>query len=224
MEKVSIKEVVGADLAAREAVSAFRTNFMSLGVTSSAVTSFGRHAGTTSVALRLAASIASAGKRVLFIEADMRAGTLARDLSYTDSVAGLSDCLTGKASLADATVGTDEDCLDIVFAGGEVTDPSALLASERYDALIASARAEYDYVIIDTPPVGQVSDCASAVRALDGAVLVINTKHNSCELEKRAAQAIESVGARLLGTVLNRADFSDRGGYYGRAHAARYVR
>lgn len=222
MEKVNIRQFAITDFIAAEAVNSLRTNFLSLGVSSAAVTSFGRSAGTTSAALRLAASLAAAGKKTLLIEADMRTGTLARDLGYTDNVKGLSRYLSGAADLGEIVTPTDDGNLYIIFAGETTPNCSDLLSRDTYEKLICSVKAEFDYIIVDTAPVGQVTDCAVAARALDGVILVINAKRNSSKLEARAKHEIEKAGSKLLGAVLNRADYKDKGGYYGKAHSGKY--
>ncbi len=197
-----------------EAVNVLRTNFLSVGAHSVAVTGFGKAVGSSYVARALAASLAASDKKTLLIVADMRQGAVG-------SEKGLAHCLRGEASLAEA-ITTELDGLCVLYAGENVLCPSELLANSRYDALIAEARAQFEYIIVDTPPVGQVTDCASALRSLDGAILVINAKHNSASLEARAKSAVEAVGSRLIGAVINRADYRDRNGYYGRAHSGRY--
>ncbi len=206
----------------REQINFMRTNFIAAGVTFAALTGFGYSAGTTETAYSLAASLARSGKKTLLIEADMRTGSLASFIGQKPE-AGLSDLLSGKAALDKVTYVTDVEHLSVIFAGTETSTPSELIASDAYEALINSAKATYDFVIVDTPPVGQLTDAASALRALDGAVLVINAKHNSYKLEARAKKAVENAGSSVIGAVINNADFTDRGGYYGRAHAERYA-
>lgn len=222
MKKVNVAHLNIADFTANESVRSLRTNFLSLGVSAVALTSFGRHAGTTSLSFRLAASLAAAGKRTLLIEADMRTGNLASDLAPAGEVKGLYHCLSGTAELSDAALPTDIDNLHIVFAGENSENASELLTFDTYEKLISSARAEFDFIIVDTPPVGQVTDCAAAARALDGVILVTNAKHNHYKLEQSAIDSIEAVGARFLGIILNRADYKDKGGYYGKAHSGKY--
>lgn len=222
MEKVSIKQLAIGDFAANEAVNSLRTNFLALGVSSAALTSFGRSAGTTSVAFRLAASLAASGRKTLLIEADMRTGTLACDIGYKGNVKGLSACLSGSASPDEIITPTDDGNLFVIFAGDAVPCPSDLLSGKAYEKLIASLKTEFDYIIADTAPIGQVTDCAVAAHPLDGAILVINAKKNNYGLEQRAKNELEKAGVRLLGAVINRADYKDRGGYYGKAHGKTY--
>lgn len=222
MEKVYVKKLAINDFIASEAINSLRTNFLSLGVSSAAITSFGRSAGTTSVAFRLASALAASGRKTLLIEADMRTGSLAGDLGHTEIVKGLSHYLTGSAELTEILCPTDDDKLHIIFAGDTVTNCSDLLSGDAYKKLIDSAKSEFDHIIVDTAPVGQVTDCAVVARELDGAILVINAKRNNYKLEARAKHDIESVGVKLLGVVLNRADYKDKGGYYGKAHSGKY--
>lgn len=223
MNKINITQCKINDFITNEAVNTLRANFLSIGVTSAAFTSFSRHSGTTSVSLHLAAALAAAGKRTLFIEADLRTGDLASKLGVTDEgAAGLSEYLCGKADFDSVVNETDSDRLSVLFAGGAVSNPSELLTFDVYEKLISRAKESFEYIIVDTPPIGQVSDCAVACRALDGAILVINAKNNSFKLERHAKAQIEAVGSRLLGAVLNRADYKDKSEYYGKAYSRKY--
>lgn len=223
MNKINITQCKINDFIANEAVNTLRANFLSLGVSSVAFTSFGRHSGTTSVAFHLAAALAAAGKRTLFIEADMRSGSLASTLAREDvKNIGLSEYLCGKTDFKNVVNETDYDHLSVIFAGSVVSNPSELLTFDTYEKLISSAKEEFECIIVDTPPIGQVSDCAVACRALDGAILVINAKNNSFKLERHAKAQIEAVGSKLLGAVLNRADYKDKSEYYGKAYSKKY--
>lgn len=223
MNKINITQCKQNDFIANEAVNTLRANFLSLGVTAVAFTSFGRHSGTTSVSFHLAAALAAAKRRTLFIEADMREGSLASDFGIADEkTIGLSEYLCGKSDFNSIVNETDSDSLSVIFAGESVSSPSELLTFDTYEKLISRARESFEYIIVDTPPIGQVSDCVVACRALDGAILVINAKNNSFKLEKHAKAQIEAVGSKLLGAVLNRADYKDKSEYYGKAYSRKY--
>ena len=79
--------------------------------------------------------------------------------------------------------------------------------------LIPALKEVFDYVIVDAAPLGQVVDCAVMAPELDGVLLVVDTTHNSYKLERRMKQQLEMSGAKILGVILNRVDFSDKGGY-----------
>lgn len=91
-----------------------------------------------------------------------------------------------------------------------------LLGSENFAKLIPALKEAFDYVIVDTAPLGQVIDCAVMAPYLDGVAMVIDSTNNSYKLERKIKHQIEKSGGKVLGAILNQIDFSLQRGYYSR--------
>ena len=224
MEKISVSRFVTKEFQAAEALKTLRTNLMFSGadVKAVALTSFSAAEGKSSISFQLAASLAQAGKRVLLVDADLRKSVLAARLRVRGRVEGLSHFLSGMANANEILNETDIPGLYIMFAGARGPNAAELLGHPSFGKLIDALKNTFDYVIVDAAPVGQVIDCAIMAPALDGVIMVIDTTHNSYKLERRMKQQLEKSGAKLLGVILNRVDFTDKGGYYGKAYGYGY--
>jgi protein-tyrosine kinase len=167
--------------------------------------------GKTLTAANLALTFSESYEReVLLIDADLRRPSLARTFGIP-SIPGLSDGLIrdfdGKLPLQQVS-----DRLTVLPAGRATPDPMAGLTSERMRQLIAEAREAFDWVIIDTPPIGLMTDASLLSAIADGTVLVVKANSTPFEMVKRA---VESLGPkRMLGVVLNRAIAAGHGDKY----------
>ena len=109
--------------------------------------------------------------------------------------------------------------VDIIFAGPSVPNPSELLEDFAFDDLIQKMRGEYDYILIDTPPMISVSDALIAAKHSNGAILIVESKLVSYKALQKAKKQLEQTGCRILGAVLNKVDLEEdkyysRYGYY----------
>lgn len=224
MEKIAISRFVTKEFQAAEALKTLRTNLMFSGadVKAVALTSFSAAEGKSSISFQLAASLAQAGKRVLLMDADLRKSVMASRMRVRGKVDGLSHFLSGMANANEVINETDVPGLYLMFAGARVPNAAELLGQPSLGKLMNALKETFDYVIVDAAPVGQVIDCAVMAPALDGVLMVIDTTHNSYKLQRRMKQQLEKAGARILGAILNRVDFSDKGGYYGKAYGYGY--
>lgn len=215
---VYVKELLNTESQVAEAIKVLRSNLFFLGedIRVIALTSCVASVGKSETVLRLAAAIAENDKRVLLLDTDMRRSVFHGDLSCGDPAVGLSQYLSQKAKLKEIIYKTDVPNLFLTFAGAKVRTPSELLGGERFSQLIEILRQEFDYIIVDTPPLGQVIDCAIMAPKLDGVVTVIDVTKNSYRMERRIKLQLEKAGGKLLGAVLNRVDFKDRTSFYGR--------
>lgn len=224
MEKIAVSRFVTKEFQPAEALKTLRTNLMfsGAGVKAVALTSFSAEEGKSSISFQLAASLAQAGKRVLLMDADLRRSVLASRLRIRGKAEGLSHFLSGMANANEIINETDVPGLYIMLAGARVPNAAELLGNASFGKLIDALKNTFDYVIVDAAPVGQVIDCAVMAPALDGVVMVIDATHNSYKLARRMKQQLEKSGAKLLGVILNRVDFTDKGSYYGKAYGYGY--
>jgi succinoglycan biosynthesis transport protein ExoP len=179
--------------------------------------------GKTTVAEHLAGAAARMGSRVLLIEADLRRPTLATHLNIP-SGPGLSDVLIGAISLREATqsVGLDQPegngsrgrTLDVLVAGATLPpNPGELIESHAMEAVLLQAKATYDLVIIDTPPLTAVSDAIPLLRKVDGVIIVGRVGRNRRDVAERLHETLTGAGAPLLGVIANGFKVSGRGSY-----------
>lgn len=166
------------------------------------ITSAAAGEGKSITLLNLAISIAQSDKKVLLIDADLRRPALARLL--VEKVApGLSNVLAGLATAQEAVRKEIYPGLDIMFAGDIPPNPSEILGSVEMENLMEEFSKEYDYILVDTPPVGVVSDACLVANLVDGVLLLVRQGRTKKEAVKRAVNNLQLTGARILGYVLN---------------------
>jgi len=159
--------------------------------------------GKTTVSVNLAVSIAQSGKSVLLIDADLRRSRISDVLDLADSP-GLSDVLKGTTELDMAVQRPAQlGCLHVLTAGRPAGNPSELLTQPAFPALLDQLRTEYDYVVIDSPPILAVSDPSIIAPRSDGVLVVLRIKRNSRDLASRCFQLLNTVKAPVIGVVAN---------------------
>ena len=189
----------------REAFNTLRTNVLFCGnsVKTIAITSCIAHEGKTTVALEMAKNLSEFGKRVLLIDADLRKSVLVSRYAEESGIEGLSQLLSGQAGLADAIYHTQFENLDIIFAGPYPPNPTELVGSEAFRQLIEVVKPHYDYVIIDTPPLGLVIDAAVISEICDGAIIVLHRGKVKIRMAQDVIDQLRKSGCKVLGAVLN---------------------
>lgn len=168
--------------------------------------------GKTTVASNLAISIALSGRRVLLIDANFRRAALPMVFPNVRAE-GLSNILIGQGQLRDYATPTQVPGLDILAAGPIPPNPAELLGSSYLRDVIVDARARYDQVIFDGPPVLLVSDAMVLAGAVDGCLLVCEYRRTSRGALQRSRTNLEAINARIFGAVLNKVE-GRRGGYF----------
>lgn len=182
-----------------------------------AITSTIPNEGKSTVALSLAAAAGQAGRSVLVMEGDLRRRSL-RAAFNAHPQHGLHAVLMGTCELEEAAIETPLKGVKFLDAEPGIPNPEELLNSKRYASLIENARKNYDFVIIDTPPVGAFADAAVVARQVDGALLVVRENFTDKRDAQLAMSQLRASTARVLGVVLNfeeRSSGSGYGYYYG---------
>jgi succinoglycan biosynthesis transport protein ExoP len=179
--------------------------------------------GKSTSACNIALTLALTGSRVVLVEADLRKPRICEYLGL-DSAAGLTNVLAGQHRLSDVLVTWRRQTLTVLPAGPVPPNPSELLGSQHMSNLLATLSEQFEFVVVDSPPLLPVTDAAVLATLTDGALLIARYGKSSRDDVERAAHALETVNAKLLGTVLNCVPVRARGysyGYgYGEAPAA----
>ena len=192
-----------------EAFRALRTNLLfssfDEGMRTIAITSTGPAEGKTIVASNIAIGLAQTGARVLLIDADMRRPRV-HALFDQQQMPGLSNLLVDNATVPDAVKKSGVENLWTLCAGRIPPNPSELLGSKRFGAFLDSLHDHFDWVLIDCPPVMAVTDATVVAHVSSAVLFVIGADMTSKHTAKTALTHLDAVGARYLGTVLNRVD------------------
>lgn len=156
----------------------------------------------STVCANLGVVLAQAGKNTLIADCDFRRPVM-HEIFGLRSTQGMVGILGGEYSLQEAyQEPLPELCLKVVTAGILPSNPAELLGSERLSEFLASVREEFDYVLIDSPPTGPVSDSAVLATQGDGVLLTLDAKKTRKGDVQRAVRSLTTVGANVLGTVM----------------------
>ena len=177
------------------------------------ITSSAQNEGKSSVAFDLSKTMAEGGKKILMVDADLRKSVLAAKYHIQGIDKGLSHYLTGQAEIEDIIYETETEGFYLSVAGPLSPDPTSLLDSDQFQKFIDKVREDYDYVIIDAPPLGVVIDAAIIGKYCDGAVLVIEQGVIKRKVVQDVIKQLKRGKVRILGAVLNKVD--ERIGAYG---------
>jgi capsular exopolysaccharide synthesis family protein len=189
------------------------------------VTSAQSGEGKSTTSVCIASNFAQLGMRVLLIDGDLRRPSLHKILGLDNSV-GLSNVLVGSADAEDVAI---ENCLNgatVLPTGPLPPNPAELLAGPRMGSLLATARENFDIVIVDGPPVVGLADAPLIGNLVDAAIIVIGSAHTRKRVVRAAMKRLCFSRTRLVGAVMNRFDAKSAGhsyGYgYGDGHADYY--
>ncbi len=189
----------------REAYKSLRTNISFCGedVKVICITSCEQNEGKSTISLELSKSLAEINKRVLLIDADLRKSVRLSKNTNEANLGGLSQYLASHLELDEVIFKTQLGILVVIFAGQYPPNPSELLDGRKFKELLDTAKANYDYIIIDTPPLGLVIDAAVVSKMCDGAIIVIAKDIVKFSRAKSVKEQIEKSGCKILGTILN---------------------
>lgn len=170
--------------------------------------------GKSTTAGNLARVIAESGRRVTLIDGDLRRPALHRIFGMERRLGGLTTLLLSEHLNGAGVARTDLPNLAVVASGPLPPNPADLLGSQRMQAVIDHLGAGDEMVMIDSPPVLSVADAAILAAMVDGVVLVVDPGHSKRRDVIRSREALEAVGAHIIGVVINRLKKSDDLYYY----------
>ena len=209
VEKAASKHLVGADLsyASREAYNLLRTNISYAfpdadGAKIVGVSSARPQEGKSTSAINLAYALAEAGNKVLLIDGDMRRPSI-YDTVGIPMEPGLSEILSGKNGI-DVHKGVLHPNMAVLPSGHIPPNPSELIGSRKMESMLEGFKAEYDYIVVDLPPVLAVSDPVAVSKYLGGVIIVVRHANTRRRDIVETIRQLEYASAKVLGFVYNR--------------------
>lgn len=180
------------------------------------VTSVNPGEGKTTTSINIAWSFARAGYKTLLIDGDTRNSVMLGVFKSREKITGLTEFLSGTADLSHGLCDTNIENLFVVQSGTVSPNPTALLQSKNFNDMIETLRKYFDYIIIDTPPIGIVIDAAIITQKCDASILVTATGEANKRDIQKAKQQLKQTRKLFLGVVLNKLDISvNKYGVYG---------
>lgn len=186
--------------------------------------------GKSLTAVNLAYMLSQLDKKVILVDCDMRRPSLAAKLNI-EKAPGLSSYLSGQSHMdtliQKCGLKNEEDAFDVVAAGRNPPNPIELLSSARMERMLSKLREKYDYIILDLPPVGEVSDALAVAKSTDGMLLVVRQHYCHRTALSDCVHQFDFVDAKILGVIYNCATEPGKGygyGYYRRYYKKYYRR
>ncbi len=207
-KRVNFNTISGDNYLTNEAYKTLRTNLLFCGdsIRTIVITSTVENEGKSTISAELTKSLADLGKRALLIDADMRKSVMLKGSQRAAEILGLSEALSGIAKPEDVVYGTQIPNFDVVFSGRFPPNPVELLENNRFEKIIESYKESYDYIIIDSPPLGLVIDAAVIATICDGAIIVFAERKANRKAALETKHQLQKSGCKILGGVLNETD------------------
>jgi capsular exopolysaccharide synthesis family protein len=178
-----------------------------------AVTSAEPMEGKTTTVINLAVTFAQMGSKVLLIDSDLRRPKV-HSIFWFSNDAGLTNYLASHDGVTQYIRHSEISNLDVLTSGTIPPNPSELLETNAMKQFILKIREEYDLILLDTPPVGSVTDASIISTYVDGTILVAYSGKVKIDSLKRAKELLCKVNANIIGVVLNKLDRKAKGNYY----------
>lgn len=175
------------------------------------VTSAMSNEGKSTTISNLAVVMAQAGHKVLLMDCDMRNPTQHKLFKLTNK--GLSNCISANEAVQTLIQKTDIENLELLASGPVAPNPSEFLGSHRMEQILEQLKPDYDYILIDAPPIIPVTDAAVLSGKVDGLVMIISSGDVTPAVAKEAKQRLLQVGTHILGVILNKVDMLHTHGY-----------
>ena len=178
------------------------------------ITSANPNEGKSEVSLNLTAALAQQGKKVILIDADMRKPTQHKLIDKRNNT-GLSKLILGEIS-EDAVrhLNVNDVEFDVITSGPVPPNPSEMLVSSTMEDILNSCIDNYDYIIVDTPPLLAATDAQIMARVADATLLVVDMQISKRKQIIEAKKRLNNVGARLLGVIANKLELHENSYYH----------
>ena len=176
------------------------------------VTSSNAGEGKSTVAGNLAYTFFQNGKRVLIIDCDLRKPSLHRKFNVSNEV-GLTDVLVGTSELNKVMKKIDDN-LYLLTTGTLPPNPAEIIGSNTMENFLDECKINFDYIILDTPPILPVTDSKLLAIKADATVLVVRSEISKSKHVSQAYKELEKVNANVIGTILNDVEMHSEKLYY----------
>ena len=216
-QQIRFENIKDLDFKTNEAYKRVRTNITFSGedIRVVAVTSSIPNEGKSEVSFRLAQAFAEDGKKVLYIDADIRKSVTVARYGVDRETKGLSHYLSGQTkNLEDVIYETNIDNLSMIFTGAKAPNPAELLGRPKFAKMLETLKEQYDFIILDCPPLGSVIDAVLVAKNCDGTILVIESDNVSYKMVQNVKKQLDQSDCKILGVVLNKVQSGGKG-YYG---------
>jgi capsular exopolysaccharide synthesis family protein len=177
------------------------------------ITSSGPEEGKSLTCANLAVAFAASETKVLLIDADLRKPNLHRIMNINKKD-GLTNILSEHKDYKAFISRTEVSNLDVLSSGPVPPNPSEMLSSKAMKSLMEQLKSNYDIVIVDTPPVGLVTDAQILSTLVDGAILVVASEKAKVDSTRNARDLLKNVNSNILGVILNRVKKKEKVYYY----------
>lgn len=229
MNDLKISRFASLDYAGQEAINTLCTNLSFSGENMQRIMITSAHAseGKSFISMNIMRTLAGLGKRVVLMDADLRRSFIRSTygLQFPDEKKyGLAHFLAGKTSEENVIYRTNIPGAYMIPVGREIANPLPLLNSARFSKLMNHLSEQFDYVLVDAPPVGVVVDAAEIAKSCDGVLFVVGYNEVRRNELIEAKGQIEQTGCPIIGAVLNQVDFDNymNRKYYYKAHDSGY--
>ena len=188
------------------------------------ITSSTPNEGKSFVAVQLWKMLAEVGNRTLLIDCDLRNSEMRSRYGFRaeDGITGIEHFLAGKEEISRAIYETDIENGYILPVGTNIANPTILLECKRFSDMIEITKQNFEYVLIDTPPLGSVADALTIAGYCDGSLLIVRSGETPRKLVENSVNLLQRTETPLLGMVLSRADTGRKGNSYYYNHYYRY--
>jgi len=203
---------------AEEYYNALRTNIQLSGSELKVIsmTSVNPGEGKSTTSTNIAWAFARAGYKTLLVDADIRNSVMSGVFKSREKITGLTEFLSGTSDLSQGLCDTNVENLFVIQAGTISPNPTALLQSENFSTMIETLRKYFDYIIVDTAPIGIVIDAAIITQKCDASVLITAAGETNKKDVQKAKEQLEQTRKPFLGVVLNKFNTSaEKYGSYG---------
>lgn len=209
-----------------EAFRSIRTNLQFLPQNESSriisVTSSVSGEGKTTIVAKLSEIIAQTQKKVIILDLDLRKASVHKEFNLPNNI-GMSNYLTGQNPLEEVIKKTNTDFVDIITTGPLPPNPSELILTDTMKNLLSELRKHYDYIIIDTPPVGLVTDALILMNYSDITFTIVRASYTRKEFIKNLDRLSKEHSHNHIGMILNGVEIGDKYGYgYGVSYGYGY--
>lgn len=182
------------------------------------VTSVNPGEGKSTTSINIAWSFARAGYKTLLIDGDIRNSVMSGVFKSREKITGLTEFLSGTTDLSHGLCDTNIENLFVVQSRSVSPNPTALLQSKNFNDMIETLRKYFDYIIVDTAPIGFVIDAAIITQKCDASILVVEAGGAKRREVQKAKSQLDQTGKPFLGVVLNkfnvqREKYGSYGGY-----------